>query len=379
MARKTAGIMTFHWVANYGAVLQSWALQNYLSSIGIDAELIDYVPKGMNASLLRCIKARRPRRVPLYFEEYRKEKYIEVFRKKYLKRSVNRYEYKEELLKEPPEYDYYISGSDQIWNPFFTMNKQRGITLSYYLDFAPENAKRVAFSSSFGLSNIPDAMREAILPELTKFSSISVRENAGIGILKSMGITGVQTVDPTLLLQAEDYKSLLKPVHQKKSSCFFYCLHGQKKYAITAVQEYANQENLCLIEDECKGIEEWLSHISNADFVVTNSFHGAVFCILFHVPFMVFEKKTGRADMGNRLSTLLESVGLAERFCPLDKLTECLNQIKGKTIDWQEVDCLVKELRSKAKNYLRTALEISSVHTAENIDINKCIGEDCAK
>lgn len=374
MGKKRAGIMTFHWATNYGAVLQAWALQNYLMSIDLDAELIDYVPKGLQASLLRCIKTKYPHEMRRRFDDYIKERNIEIFRKKYLRRSSVRYVDKAELLNTPPRYDYYISGSDQIWNPFFTMNGQRGITLSYFLDFAPMNAERIAFSSSFGLSHIPDEMRKAIQPELSKYSKISTRESAGVDILKSMAIDGVLTADPSLLLQADAYKSLLENEEQEDGGLFFYCLHGHRKDALRIVRNYADNESLKLIEDDNKGIEAWLNHILNAEFVITNSFHGVVFCLLFHTPFVAFEKKSEKRNMGGRITTLLKNVGLNNRFCSLDELEERLKQLRGEQIDWKQVACNVEILRQQAQDYLNNAFKSVSAYSIEHVDIDQCTG-----
>lgn len=373
MARKRVGIMTFHWAANYGAVLQAWALQEYLMSIGLDAELINYVPKGYEPTLKRCLRAKRPKRIISYYQEYRKEKHLETFRQKYLNRSMVRFDHKDQMKANPPRYDVYISGSDQIWNPYFTMNGQRGVTLSYYLDFAPSKATRVAFSSSFGLSDIPVEMKQVILPELLKYKRISTRENAGVDILKSMGINGELTADPTLLLEAASYRALI-PTKARKGQLYFYCLHGHRSAVIDVVRKHAHAAQLCLAEDECKGVEEWLSNIANADFVITNSFHGTVFCILFHIPFVAFEKKTGSKGMGSRLVTLLDAVGMSERFCASDELSERLKQLKEVCIDWETVDSRVAKLRSAARNYLRNALDISEDRSVHSMDLRKCMG-----
>lgn len=373
MSRIHAGIMTFHWAANYGAVLQAWALQEYLLHIGIDAEFIDYVPSGYEPTLKRCLRAKRPKHIISYYQEYRKEKYLEMFRQKYLNRSNLRFTHKDQLNANPPRYDVYISGSDQIWNPYFTMNGQRGVSLPYYLDFAPNNATRIAFSSSFGLSDIPAEMKNVILPELLKYKSISSREKAGVDILKSMGIHGALTADPTLLLEAASYRALISQ-RARKGQLYFYCLHGHRSAVIDVARKYAKSVQLCLAEDECKSIEEWLSNIANADFVITNSFHGTVFCILFHIPFVTFEKKTSSNGMGSRLVTLLDAVGMNERFCLSDELSERLEKLKDVCIDWETVDSKVAELRREARNYLRNALDISEDLSVHSIDLRKCMG-----
>ena len=152
--KQSIGIMTFHWATNYGAVLQAWALQHFLDEHHYNAEIIDYRPKEYKLSYIRCFFTRNPHHISSNIVTYKKEKAIEKFRKQHLKLTSVLYSSKNELRKAPPLYDIYISGSDQIWNPYFTMRGQRGLTLSYYLDFVPTHSRRIAYASSFGCSNI---------------------------------------------------------------------------------------------------------------------------------------------------------------------------------------------------------------------------------
>lgn len=352
---KKIGVMTFHWAANYGAVLQAWALQKFLQDSGFDAEIIDYVPSNRAISLPRCFAARHIQTVKVRLEEYKKEQLIKTFRAEYMNLSNRKYGSKEELIKNPPLYDCYISGSDQIWNPFFTMNGQHGITLSYYLDFAPEGKKRISFSSSFGRSNLEAKVLNVIEPELKKYSSISVREREGVEILKKIGITAQCTADPTFLLAPARYDAFVKDGKAEEDYLYAYILHGQQDKVEGCIDSVRRQRHLALCEDNILSVSDWLSHIHNAKYVVTNSFHCMVFCILFHVPFFTIDVQG--SNMSSRITTLLGNIGLTDRFLTIPVNDVQLSNKIDDSINWSAVDACVEEMRLTARNYLINAIK----------------------
>lgn len=355
--KKTVGIMTFHWAANYGAVLQSWALQKFLCNEGYQAEVIDYVPQDLKQSLIKCFLTRRLSKMKSRISEYRKEKKIKLFRATQIHTSGNHYNNSISLMNNAPEYDVYLSGSDQIWNPSFTMERSEGINKCYYLGFAKNEKRRVAFSSSFGCSEISDGMKNAIKPELQKYYRLSVREMSGVEILNSMQLSAVCTADPTFLLHVDEYKSLFQIKKNKKNSLYAYVLHGQYDYLKSISKNIASLLDLEIErEAECT-VEEWLNYIYTAEFVITNSFHCVVFSLLFHTPFLAFDVKGMK--MSDRLVTLLERVGLSECFVSIDDMNATSDNfsIALETIDWQSVDDRVEMMRKEAISYLKEALE----------------------
>lgn len=360
---KSVGIITFHWAANYGAVLQTWALQEYIQSCGLRAEIIDYVPRNLRITLGRCLRTRRISKMKVYYDEYRKNKMLTVFRGKYLKLSDHHYGDKQELKENPPVYDCYISGSDQIWNPYFTMNGQKGVTLSYFLDFAPDGKKRISFSSSFGVPTLPSEMAQHIQPELEKYSSISTREEEGVHYLKSIGFQAMLTSDPTILLNAADYirHFSLQKKTQSSSDLFLYCLHGHRKCVIGTVKYYAKKHGLVICEDSRKGVNSWLEHILNSQMIVTNSFHCMVFCIMFHKPFVAFEAISKGPSMGGRMRTLLGRTGLLEFFCSAEELQSTLDAVEKKNVNWDAVDKAIQTIQRSAQEYLKKELELTSI------------------
>lgn len=352
------GIMTFHWAANYGAVLQAWALQEYLCCIGYDAEIIDYVPSNHAISFHRCFRTKHIQTVKNRYKEYKKEKMIKDFRAQYMNLSALKYSSKNDLKKAPPIYDIYISGSDQIWNPSFTMNGQNGVTLCYYLDFAPDGKKRIAFSSSFGCKSITEGVQKVIKPELEKYKAIGTRELEGVEILKSIGIEAYNTADPTILLEASNYEKLLKNGNGPKNGIYVYMLHGQKALANDVINHVQIEKQLPVYSDDELTVESWLTYIHDARFVITNSFHCVVFCLQFHIPFLAID--VSGMDMSSRITTLLGNVGLEDRFIRLPVSAESLKMSRLSDIQWDDVDIKLEALRKNARGFLNRALESRS-------------------
>ena len=353
-SKGKVGIMTFHWAPNYGAVLQAWALQRFIAGEGYKAEIINYVPSNLKNTLYRCFVTKHISTMKIRLKEYKKEQLIKEFRKKHFKCSDIEYTSKNQLKKNPPQYDFYISGSDQIWNPYFTMRGQKGVTLSYFLDFVPNGRRRISFSSSFGCKSLPENVGQTILPELKKYYSLSTREMEGVEILKNLGLEAVSTADPTLLLQASDYEELIQNNHKKSEMLYVYMLHGQRGYAEELITHVKNKEKLQICDDDELSVEDWLKHIHEASFVITNSFHCTVFCLLFHIPFLVVDVQG--IDMSSRITTLLGRIGLDDRFLRLPISASDLKYLEISDVAWDKVDGRINDVRQTAKEYLRTAL-----------------------
>ena len=199
------GIMTFHWAANHGAVLQTYSLAKYLmDNYGIEVEIINYYPRNLEISFYNAIRVLKPWAVFRKFKELKKERAIKPFR---LKLPLTyRFYTNEELNEAKFDYDIVFVGSDQIWNPYFLMNGENKITPTYYLDFINGKTRKIAISASFGCNNFPNECKSIVLPLLNQFYAISVREKTGLDILNSMGISnGSLTADPTALITREEY------------------------------------------------------------------------------------------------------------------------------------------------------------------------------
>jgi hypothetical protein len=265
------GIITFHWGTNYGGVLQSYALQNFLTKQGHDAYMINYYPVTPSESIWKCIKTKQPRVLLNNLITYFKERNFVPFRNKHLS-LTKRYYSLEELVRAPPEMDVYVCGSDQVWNPYIIKTYGK----PYYLRFGPDNIKRVSYAVSFGCINYPQKELEIITPWIEKFDKLSVRENSGLSILKNAKIDNVALMpDPTLLFTREDLDELLssKTKNYDVQHAFFYILQD-KQICISEVLKNIKKDLVVVNNQDFKystmGIEDWLVNIRDSKFVITN-------------------------------------------------------------------------------------------------------------
>lgn len=340
--------ITFHWAKNYGAVLQAFALQRFLKKLGYDTEIIDYLPR---RTMFRTTVAALKKRDISYF---RKIAAFKRFKNNELILSKRIYRSNKALNKCADEYNAVICGSDQVWNKSFALRAEGKPTLSYFLNFAGDKTKRISYASSFGSVTLPDDMKKLIKPELEKYTAVSVREESAVAMLNDIGIEASLVLDPTLLLEQEDYLALLKEKkYDYESGALTYIIHHNQKTAHD-ISDYVKSkyDNSDTIKN-CD-LYEWLYKISRAKVVITNSFHGTVFSLIFHKPFITVA--IPGSGMNDRLVTLLKSVGLDERFIEdFDK--ETVDNLLNTEIDWQRVDTAINNLRNNSETFLKEALK----------------------
>lgn len=339
--------ITFHWATNYGAVLQAYALQKYLTNEKHDVHIINYVPKVFKKSFLKCLLS-NPKKYSKNFKEWNKEKAIESFRKKQLD-LTKLYPTHKSLVMEKWGKAVYICGSDQIWNPFFTLKGEGNVTLSYYLDFVPENAKKISYAASFGVTELNKVMGKIVANELKTFSQVSVRERSAVEMLEKVGITATLVCDPVFLLSSEEWKTLLMQEECEVPKVFRYILHEPQEENEKICQYIENALGYDKQKERVLSIEEWLRTICETEMVVTNSFHAVAFSVIFHRPFVAIIKEGN--GMNDRLITLLEFLGLSDRIVKeCDK--EKLDSLMSVSIDWALVDEKREKLKELGKNFL---------------------------
>lgn len=344
------GILTFHWATNYGAVLQTYALQTYLESIGHTVNIINYKPKLYDDTLWSFVRLQKFRNVKGYLSDKKKEKALTEFRSKYLHQTSRVYSYQEipEVIK---ELDVVISGSDQVLNPNFLKNgdKPRVLTPSYFLGF-PFQGKKIGYAVSFGCTQYPLSELDIATQYIKCFDKVSVRENSGLSIVQTMGRNdGVVVPDPTSLLNPQIYQALSdksKFEHvEPYSYCFFIRHVEERKEQIKISNAIWNSE------DGTYGLEDWLSKINNAEFVATDSFHCVMMCLKLHTPFVVLSEWEGNGGMNDRLITILDRVGLTNRLLHVSKIGE-INTIKSQVIDWEDMDSRIEKANETGIKYL---------------------------
>lgn len=350
------GTITFHWVTNYGAVLQAYALQKFLLKNGYETEVINYVPYAVKyrqilSNIKRC-------NIDNLIKEYK----INKFRKKNMFFSSTKYYKNSELKKVNQLYDLFICGSDQVWNEWFLLNSEPSINLSYYLNFVSEEKKRISYATSFGTDKLQEKVIKIVEPELRKFSTIYVRENTGKKIINDMGLKSNVVVDPTLLLERECYEQLLnEKSNYKKFDLFSYVLHQHQDKATKITNYIYNKffdaEHHIKFDGDPISINEWLYNVKNSKLVVTNSFHGAIFSIIFHTRFIVILVENSK--MNDRIITLLSSLGLEDRLVE-NFDTAYIDNLLHKSIEWSEVDLKLQEIRENSTNMIIQALKESN-------------------
>ena len=328
------GIITFHWAVNYGAILQTYALQTYLENKGHEVWIINYKPKKYDLTYLNILLYPKTFiRFKSFCKERKKDKELQKFRDAKLN-LTRRYFSTEELKNDPPNFDVYISGSDQILNPSFTLCGENKPTSAYYLDFGSDNIKRIGYAVSFGCVQYPSNAAKIAEPLLKRFDYITVRENTGIDILKSMSFTKSNVVpDPTLLLDSSSYDNLIEEIKCVEDYVFVYMLREKK---------YNNQiKNLIpkvkFSDDNEFSISQWLSNIKYSKAMITNSYHGVIFCIKFKIPFVVLLSTKENQGMNDRFFTLLEKLDLFNRIITYDEIDN-ISLVVNNLIDWNIIE-----------------------------------------
>ena len=255
------------------------------------------------------------------------------------------------------KYDYFFCGSDQIWNPSY-----RTTSSLAFLSFAKKGTA-VAIAPSFGVATIPEERRNDFAQWINHIDFLSVREVAGQNIIKEL--TGRQAevlLDPTMVIPVEEWDKMIKKpacnLPEKYILCYFLgCVDKEykkriKKYSekmgLPVVSLFNIQEPDFYVLDP----NEVLYTIKNASVVVTDSFHGTVFSILYHKNFVVLERNEGGGSMSSRISTLLE------RFCLTTRKDMCIDDFSEIEEDkWATVENIISCERKKSINYIKNAME----------------------
>lgn len=372
------GILTFHFSENFGALLQAYALRKWFTDHGHVAEFIPYHPahveEGGSVQLSLTASALKANAKILYLKSAaflhshfgNKTQAIRFaeFRANQLGISGAPLRTIAELEAISSRYDLIVAGSDQIWSP----SVQYGFDPAYFLSFAKHSSARlVSYAASFGRDKLSPQELEALAPLLRHLSSISVRELSGVGLVKAAsGRNAACVPDPTLL--HEQYSELLHTSDDNRSGHIF-CYALRTAEVIRDVAETTSQTLSAPIispynvhrrwreigQTVHPGPAEWVSQLANASFVVTNSFHGTVFSILFRKPFLVAELPGSRAAMNARSRNLLGQLGLMDRFVGTDHLP-MVRTLIGTPINWDTVAAKQEILRQSGASFLEDEL-----------------------
>ena len=366
---KKVGIMTWYQHHNYGTTLQAVALLYILKKIGYEAKGIDYISKGYNRETklekffsLKNIKNKakhvyESKKYILYNDILKKENY-EKFIKKYIEMESPT-QTSSQLFKLNDKYDAFICGSDQIWTPVAYNSK-------YFLDFVSDSNKKISYAPSFGVNKIKNNfIKEEIGKQLKTFFSISVREKQGAEMIeKYYGLKAEIVLDPTLLLKKNEWKKMSISYPKKEKILLCYIL-GENEKIWKEIEKIAQKNNLNIhiipVHNKdyyrnytiLKGIGpgEFLSEFENADFVCTDSFHGTIFSIINHIPFITFKRFSDKdpKSQNSRIFNLLNTLKLEDHIWR--------NKYDFVKTNWEGVEDILEDLRNKSLNFLNNSLE----------------------
>jgi hypothetical protein len=369
------GLITFHYAHHYGAQLQAYALHKTVENLGYSCEIIDYVrPDTIEGSSL-FKKGASPGAILsnihtlLHLPSFRRRhQRFSSFVKKHMKLGGKRYTSNEDLMADPPAYDCYLCGSDQIWNPMIF--RPEGFDPAFFMPFAGDK-KRIAYAPSFGLSAIPKPYTEVLKEYLSGFYALSAREQSGSEIIRNL--TGRDTevvLDPTMLLEESDWLRVCSGERKGRPYilCYFITDPAPFSDTIRSISENLKLPVIALCGSRKPipgaieriydaGPKEFLGLIRDSAFVCTNSFHGTVFAILFKKEFFCFETGgTSRKSVGSRLTSLLERLELSDRLIHPARSRSIIELI-GTGIDYGTVMEKLEKERQRSLGYLKNSLE----------------------
>jgi len=344
---KKIGILTFHRVNNYGAILQAYALKFILQNkLNHNVKIINYVsphmvyyskrynfiPKKIKLLLQVLVNLKSFKRLKYYLS-------VEFFKFRFL---IDTPKIKiEKINKLSKQYDVFITGSDQVFNPHLT-----DFDKNFFLDFVKDKNKCFSYAASFGLNyeNLTDKEKMFIKQNLNNFSSLSLREKQGEDIVNNLSSIKTNVhIDPTLLLSYDEWLPISKNIKEEKF-VLIYLMDTNNK-----IMEYAKMlalnKNLKIKIIKKVSPQEWLGYFMKAKYIITNSFHGLAFSINFNKNFFVDFIPTNQRN--SRLENLLDLTNLRNR------LIDNIGTDYDKPIDWDSVNKIVEIEREKSISYLK--------------------------
>lgn len=367
---QKALLITLHRSANYGSVLQAFATQVVLERVGYDVTVIDYfAPRNSVPEMLRGLKYKKPlfeknpaalfaARAIMLPSYLKRRSNFDRFVTKRLKLSETTYHSNAEIASDLPDADLYVTGSDQVWNSEWN----GGIDEALFLAFTPENAKRISFSASFGKGSLEEGEVKRTRELLSRYDSITVREDTGVEIVHGLGLEADQVLDPTLFLTAEEWLPLISKRRPHGEYILMYNINHNAPLD-RFVNRLANKTKLpvyyisyqlhdCFKRGRmrcCVPVEEFLSLIANARYVVCDSFHCTAFSVSFNRQFAIVPPNR----FGTRLESFMRVVGLEERI-----VGERDIDIFDTQIDWEKVNAKLAAQRTQSLVSIKKAVAV---------------------
>lgn len=376
------GIVTLPFNSNYGGILQAYALQSVLKKMGHEVETVNRVSKGQplyfkilsfgKRFVLRYLFGKK---VVVRTWPNKKEKAITA---QHTKRFIDKHIKLTRFLNTEGEFKHlnkdgfeaWVVGSDQVWRPKYSPSLS-----NHYLGFLPEDDKsvKISFAPSFGVDKWEYSPTEtADCAKLVgRFNAVSAREKSGVELCKKhFGVEAKHLVDPTMLIEKEEYLRLIEkdnlPAQDKKLLTYILDKNTRVKEIVKKAEDYLGTESFSTTREKSfkqvgrKGLSqcifprvtEWVKGFDDAEFVITDSFHGTVFCIIFNKPFIAL----GNTKRGmSRFSSLLQMFDLEDRLVT-EKDFDVDEKLNSK-IDFERVNKILEEKKKEAFAFLQQTLK----------------------
>lgn len=365
---KTVSVITLHNVHNYGSALQTLATQEVFEKLGCKVDFIDF-RREEQCSYLKMMRSwfaslnlvKGVINAITFFPSYLKHE--QIF-KDFLSRRIHLqqkpYITPEDFKHFPIESDIYCTGSDQTWNSGWN----GGIIGALFLDFVPDNVKKIAYSASFGKTRLDDWEKGETRRLLNRYAAISVRENSGVSICENLGILGVEHVlDPTLQLDRNYWLKQIKSRRIRDPYVLVYQLNPNSDFDRYA-KEFARRKRLRLVRfcwcynQIIKGgkpivippVEDFISAINYADCVITDSFHATAFSINMNTDFISVYPH----EYGGRIESILRQTRLEDRHL---KDYEDFSFVNQPHVDFSEANQILEKEREKGWAFLKDAIK----------------------
>ena len=359
---KKIGILTFHRAYNFGAVLQTYAVQQAARSISdnLDISIIDYrcnrIESWFHSKSIKS-KLKKIYRYcfshDYYTEIITKEKLFNAFTKKYFTLSKKCVSWREFYNC----FDAIIVGSDQVWNLDMTQND-----INYFLPYK-KGAKKLTYAASFGKSDFSEEQTEIARKYVPDFESVLIREEAGIQFANRLGVRGHKVVDPTLLVKRDHWELLCEPCKINRPFILLY-LVAKETYSISLAKKIAQKEGWDVIyldpprfnvagtiRIKAAGPSHFLWLIKHAKLVITTSYHGLIFSLNMNTPFL-YEMAHVVGNTNSRLEEVVDTYSLHDYAIQSDDIKLYTKNV----YDWNRINQLVEDNRKASMKALKQSI-----------------------
>ena len=363
------GILTFHRALNYGAFLQALALKEFLCSLGLSTTIIDYWPKYHTKaySIFRwenIIKAPFKTKIKIIIASILKYRRAKIRSRKMYLLQKKYFDLSDSILYPTPndlsklKFDYILYGSDQIW--WKSKINDNKFDWVFWGDYVPRNIKKIAYAASMGIIDLNDKDKELIKEKLNLFDQISVREENIQKILQSLSQKKINLVsDPVFLLNQQKWETYIPKRDYPQNYILLFNL-TRSKTTETIAKKKSDELNIPIIEISSTILPtnfkknclqtldafEFLGYIKNAKYIITSSFHGTAFSIIFKKQFIA----TGMGDNAARAITLLKALNIENHYT----INETI--LPTKKINYNDIDLRIATLTNSSISFIKGSL-----------------------